>query len=226
MKPNKFNTFNYWYNYLCNSTQVWQGAFNRKPGTGNSIILHVVIVNQTSSDFIDAWSYFPHTDSLLGFINYIHLPAVFFSWFNRDAENFIIPIDVGVVELVSLISEQGSKEEDVREMKSNIEEIKSLWLLSHEERIKGLRAFCKRFNDKWDNHRELVFFSIDVFESPIEVAESMIKSYEEEGMAEELEEKLGIAKGDWLQIANRANDNEFMWKRFFSILNKEDVEFL
>jgi len=105
------------------------------------------------------------------------------------------------------------------EIYEDIDELDKLWDLEDDDSLFQLRIFLSKFNKKWRNTSNDVFFYISVYATPMEIADYLINAYEEAEMEDLFEKDIEYTKEEFLSIVNNVYGNKFLEKRFIDILN-------
>ncbi|AOY74700.1 hypothetical protein [Clostridium formicaceticum] len=221
MSNKTYNSYYYWENLIKKDENTLKNAFKDMPLTKESVFLHHVIVNCYGESY-DGWIYFPNSKALLGFLQYIYLPIAYNTIFlgERHGE---LAFPMCTVEGLLEMAREGTKtvnKEYIPIMEKQLMDLKTLWQLDDKECIDSLKEFGEALNDCWSSRND-IFFYFNIFDSPIEVGQYIMKTYEEDEMVdlERIEEHLGVKREEWLDICRNLFENEFMKRKFVEILN-------
>jgi hypothetical protein len=208
---NIYNSHYYWENALISKKELYQKSLKDEASAKNTFFINTVMMNYPREFLENNWGGYTDIKALLGFIQYIYIPAAYHFILNTDNVEVFIPIGSSD-EFVEYISE--SKSEYQEFMISSIQELQSYWHLSDVNCIEQLKDFCKRFNLFWNRDKDMLY--IDIFLSPIEIANKIIKNEE---FIEVLEEDIGLHIHELLSICEDFKSNIFIRKTFIEFLN-------
>lgn len=219
MAANKYRSYDYWHHLIINHRLEYDGLFLRLPMTRESLIAHHAIVN-CYGEFEAGWMVYPEVDAVLGYLEFVFLPAAFLTWCGREDERAILIPEGSAEDFVEFAAFSGKFKylDEIPLMRETARQLDPLWLLPDQEKRVGLRAFTQILQDTWPTRQD-VFFFFHLFESTVEVSEDIIKGYEEDGLLDYFEQEIGMTKEEWLHVAEQAYENEFMRHKFIDILN-------
>jgi len=229
MYKKNYDSIHYW-DALKDKNDLFEGSFNNLPLTKESIFINSVIFNK--GEILDSWAYYPNAKVLLGFIKYVFLPSCYFNLFIKDEEDEeeAVIVDVEhpdiVVELLQNLSDLEENnivinKDNIQEILNDVEEIDEMWSLDDNECIDRLILFLEGFNEKWSEKSEEVFFYLNIYSSPAEIADYLVNGYEEDGMYDLFEKDIEYTKEEFLNIANNVYGNKFLERKFIEILNNQ-----
>lgn len=220
MYKKNYNSIHYW-DALLDKNDLFEGSFNNLPLTKDSIFINSVIFSK--GEILDSWAYYPNVKALLGFIKYVFLPSSFLNYFIDDDEEAIIvdveEVDI-LVEIFNSIDNVRNKEK-IEDIIKDYDKLEELWKLDDDECLLKLRIFINNFNKKWSNSSKDVFFYLNIFSTPMEIADYLINTYREVDMEDLFENDIEYTKEEFLNIVNNVYGNKFMEKKFIDILNNK-----
>lgn len=214
-----YNNAVYWKNQIISNNNLWEGYFDKKEITTNSKIVYTGILDLNKNILQCGWAVYPCTYSLLGFFQYVYLPAAFFIWFDHKSDNLYIPLSNfnNVVHLTLSSHSSTSNANSIDLMNKTYDFLTTLWNTNDDTVSLKLHNFCSTFNNLWNNPPNQKLF-IKIFDSPRDtydfVRESIIndtKDFVDEDISMTLEA---------LKFACDNTINEpLLNKRFIDILN-------
>jgi hypothetical protein len=221
MKNAPYDSIYYWHNLILKEEQIWENGFREIPLTQESVFIHYVIVN-CYGDSDDSWVYFPNVKAALGFLEYVFLPTAFNTLFaGKEDSTLTVPL-AHVEELLEIIDESPEYSDIQKSLITDMEEfvtkLQELWELDEQQCIEKLKEYSLTFSERWLNNID-IFFYFNIFNSPQEIGDFIVKTYEEEDMIERIEDQLGLTKDEWLNVCQSVYTNEFMKRKFIEILN-------
>lgn len=227
MKKSKYAISEYWRAKINNKENFWEGLFANQPIEKNSIIINPVILNSYSNQIEDAWAVYPNLESVIGFIQYIYLPTAFVGLIkeqNMEAQYYFQENLDGLLNQYK--EDYPEKVQLLNKMEGLYFELMNCWIENKEDRLNKLKQWSNSFNENWEG-KSGVTLSFNLFSSPREVATYIIKGYEEDLTIESLEEDIGMAKSQFLELtSDEIFQNDFMKRKFTDILtNRLNVTF-
>lgn len=217
MKQSKYQHFDYWIRKTEKEENLWIGLFENKPIDRESIIVAPTILNPYKNQHEDAYVVYPNVKSVLGFLTYIYLPTAFSGVFDHDSADYVIGDDLDDFFREQKINNP-NKVKMIKQMESLYNDVHALWSHEEETLLANLIEWTKRFNEDWLNVKG-IGVSFIIFTSPAELTNEVIRVYEEDLDIEMLEDDLGIAKGEFINLASdELYTNEFMKRKFTDIL--------
>lgn len=94
-----------------------------------------------------------------------------------------------------------------------------------EECFEKLAELSETFNNHYNIEND-IFGYFNVFRTPVDVGDYLVKGYEESDMVDLLEERLGLSVETWKEVCNSVYKDEFMKRRFTSILNNRSEDMI
>ena len=212
---NRYNNLFYWENLLFKKENIWSGNFKDIPISSRSIFINTTIIDYKKNIFDNNWAVYPDKKSLLGFIQYVFMPTVFFCYVNDRNKDILTPIG-SKEELIKEIKALCEKEDVICKMKYFINEIDGLWALNESQLIDELKKYCCEFNRAW--HEQDTVFHVTVYSSGEEIVEEISK---EDNFLEVIEEDIGMSISTLKETIGNLQENLFMKSNFIKILNNQ-----
>lgn len=208
------NYIYYWKNYLKTEKE-----FKLTP---NSYVIHFVVVNQASNDIYSEWLSFPSDKELIGFIKNVALPSGYYSKLFGEKDGYIFITASSYDEANELLRNNTYKVDeklinDFNEDYRIIEDIENSGL-----NMENINEFCNSYNSHL-NGQDIVWSYIEIYENIKAVGLMLIKEYEEDGMIDQLENKLGMSKDQIIELFSNIDNNPFMMRRIKELLNNTIV---
>lgn len=207
----KYRHHLYWENLLAKRTKPWQSCFVPFEAVHEAVFINTAIVDYRRNTLDNDWSCHCDSKSLLGFIQYLHLPLAFYYTVNRDQDDLFFPV-CSTGEFIEYIRESGSAQAQV--MEDALKEIDSYWELDHSSCLNSLKDFCLRFNRLWSTDKYIL--NMNVFADTFEIARFLIDRNE---FPEVFEEDTGLTTEQLLHMCDNFYNERFMQKNFVKILN-------
>jgi hypothetical protein len=128
--------------------------------------------------------------------------------------------------LAEFKEEKPHKTAIIEKMESFYYELNDCWIDYNKLSLQNLKQWSTKFNMNWEGINGVIL-SFNVFGSPIEAADYIVKSYEEDLGIDFLEDDIGLTKSQFLELAGEEiYSNEFMKRKFTEILtNRLKVTF-
>ncbi|MBD5637102.1 hypothetical protein HYI18_00380 [Clostridium botulinum] len=212
---NKYNNLFYWENLLVERENIWSGNFKDIPINQKSLFINTTIIDYEKNIFDNNWAVYPDVKSLLGFIQYIFIPTVFFCYVNNTSDEIVTPI-ASKEELLEEIKTLCKNEGSIIEIEYFINKAYNLSELSEYELIDELKKYCVEFNRRWEKKTKI--FHISIYSSGKEIIEKISK---EENFLEVIEEDIGMSINTLKEITKDLQYNLFMKSSFIKILNNQ-----
>src|SRR5690625_4397667 len=178
MKPSKYQHYDYWMKRLENSEDLWSGLFENKPINRESIIVAPTILNSYKNQHEGAYVVYPNLKSVLGFLTYIYLPTVFSGMFDHDSADYIIGDDLDDFFREQKVNNP-NKVEMIKHMESLYNDAFALWDYEEESLLGNFIEWTNRFNEDWLDIKG-IGVSFTIFTSPADLANEVIRVYEED----------------------------------------------
>jgi hypothetical protein len=226
MKQNKYLISDYWRKKIGDNELFWGGLFDNLPICRDSVIVNPVILNSYSNQREDAWAVYHNPQSVIGFLKFIYLPTAFMGLIEEELDyQYYFQEDLGEL-LAELKEEKPYKLAVFEKMESFYYELNNCWREDNKSCLLNLKHWSTGFNKNWEGINGVIF-SFNIFDSPIETADYIVKSYEEDLGIDFLEDDIGLTKSQFLDLAGEEiYSNEFMKRKFTDILtNKLKVTF-
>ncbi|EPY2276898.1 hypothetical protein ACXAT3_001626 [Clostridium sporogenes] len=211
----KYNNLFYWENLLVKRENIWSGNFKDIPISQKSLFINTTIIDYEKHIFDNNWAVYPDVKSLLGFIQYIFIPTVFFCYVNNTSEEIVTPI-ASKEELLEEIKTLCKNEGSIIEIEYFINKAYNLSELSEYQLIDELKKYCLEFNRKWEEKTKI--FHISIYSSGKEIIEKISK---QDNFLEVIEEDIGMSISILKEITKDLQYNLFMKSNFIKILNNQ-----
>ncbi|AUM97193.1 TPA: hypothetical protein LA742_000847 [Clostridium botulinum] len=212
---NKYNNLFYWENLLVETENIWSGNFKDIPISQKSLFINTTIIDYEKNIFDNNWAVYPDVKSLLGFIQYIFIPTVFFCYVNNTSDEIVTPI-ASKEELLEEIKTLCKNEDSIIKIEYFINKAYNLSELREYQIIDELKKYCLEFNRKWEEKTKI--FHISIYSSGKEIIEKISK---EENFLEVIEEDIGMSINTLKEITKDLQYNLFMKSNFIKILNNQ-----
>ena len=213
----QYQHYDYWLKRLENNEDLWSGLFENKPIDRESIIVAPTILNSYKNQHEDAYVVYPDAESVLGFLTYIYLPTAFSGVFDHDSADYIIGDDLDDFFREQKINNP-NKVEMIKHMESLYNDAHALWIHEEGTLLDNFIEWTNRFNEDWLDIKG-IGLSFTIFTSPADLANEVIRVYEEDLDIKMLEEDIGITKEEFINLASDdLYANEFMKRKFTEIL--------
>lgn len=227
MSKNKYDSYFFWNQLFIKHNGDIASMFSKQSITRESVFFHGVIVNCNNTNPKDMWLYFPDIKAMLGFIKYIYMPTVFFTFLGNEDE--IVCPDTDSKNLIEYMKsyDECNDKRMFTEMMRHIEKIDDITNVEENNLFDEIILYAKSFEGLC-NKRLDKFAYFNVFQSPSEVGEYIINSYkdDENVSVEDIENQLGVGAEEWLNICNNVYNNNFMNRKFTEILNNRIMDML
>ncbi|MCD8509747.1 MAG: hypothetical protein LRY73_07640 [Bacillus sp. (in: Bacteria)] len=209
---------------------MWTGLFENKPITKQSIIINPVILNPYSNQHESGWAIYPNIYSVIGFLTYVYLPTAFIGVVNSDgsSDRYYTEDDLDDL-LESYKTEKNIDVNLVDRLIGKYEEVIQLNKGNDEDAVNSLKNWVDEFNKGEWFKKDYTGYTFNIFKTPLEAAQYIIKIYEEEenlGL-DTLEDQIGISRKEFIRLSgDEIYSNEFMRRKFADILtNRLKVAF-
>ncbi|MDS0525731.1 hypothetical protein NNC19_08575 [Clostridium sp. SHJSY1] len=223
-KPSTYNKDIYknnffWENKIINNASLWEGYFEDKEITTESKILYIGILDLEKDIIQSSFVVYPSIYSLLGFLQHVFLPTAFFTWFERQINEFYIPM-APFSEIVHEITENNPNL-NTQEIASMLEFYSTLdngWLLDKESLNKFVKSHSEFFNNTWDmDPGQKLFFK--VFDNPTKIFEFIKDFIGWSDFNAFIEEEISMSLETFEFTCNNAIKEPLLNKNFIHILN-------
>ena len=204
------NSIYYWRNQLQKGKK-----FDLRP---NSFVVHFSIVNQSSNEIFSDWFSFPSEKELLNFIKYVVLPSGYYSNLFGEKDGCVFFEAESYNNVMQLLENNTYKVDKELISKFNHDYKMIENVIDGEFSMENVKKFCDSYNSHLD-YTNIVFSQIEVYENIKQVGFGLIEEYEKEGMLDELEEKMGMPKGQIIELFSTIDDNPFMMGKIKEFLS-------
>lgn len=216
----KHEQFLFWENKIMEDHPLFVGNFDNSDLTEKSKIIYTGILDAEKDVFKCGWAVYPNVSSLLGFIQYVFLPTAFFTWFDRSATDFFIPVstfDIVVEEVLKHSKEKNNL--DVEKIQELYNLINTLWNYEEPSINESLRLFTAELNHLFHKEPSKIIF-MKIFSSPEDIAPFVRESigWDCDELAEE-EISMDLKTLDF--ICTNAIREPLLNKKFVDILNSK-----
>ncbi len=209
----RYNTPLYWEKALLDNRDVWRSSFPDGRPKGHPLFINTTLINYGSSVLDNNWASHDEPCSILGFLQYIYLPFVFYDVVHDGNASLIIPIDSTQNYLAWLKEKAPQHFEDMR---SQFNQIMALWESEPSSKLSRMKAFCTEFSRFWTTSRRIVH--VAVFETPYEIADSLLAQI---AFPEVLKEEIGMTPQQLNTLCEDYYRDAFIRRNFVSILNNK-----
>lgn len=216
---NMYETLGFWKHYIKNNKNVWQGLFKNIPLSKDSLFIQTNIYN--GNQMHNSWACYPNVESLMGFIKYVFFPSVIVTWLTREEHDEVIYDVDNPYDLLDMLKDDIKEKykRDIKEIKAQLDIIDGMKGLSRGDFIKEVTKLSNSFNSKWFTNRTYMVFN--VYSSPKELTDDIIRLYKSEGLIDILEEESGLTVYQWREMVGSIYSSKFMKRKFVDILNNK-----
>lgn len=212
--------YSYWENKIINDENLWEGYFEDKEITKDSVIIYTGIFHCKKDILKSRWVTYPNIYMFLGFLQHVFIPTVYFNIFDDKESEFLIPISPFniVAKEIHKYNEASSKNKKMEKFYYFLE---GLWNKDNDEIVTELNKFIKEFNKTWDESPESKLF-IKYFDKGDDIYEFIKKSIEwsfNEFVEEEIEMNLEQLK----YTCNNLLDETLINRKFIHLLNNKVI---
>ena len=190
---------------------VWNDLFVPPEELRQPVFVNACVADERRFLLDSNWACYPDTESVLGFVQYIFLPTVFYYVLHPENDRLMVPIQ-STAELLEMVQTTDSPHRLA--MSGFVFELSAVWQRTGKQREIALRRFCSRFNRYWQ--REDFQLSLHIFSHAEEVA-----SYLKELVwCEELfEEEFGYSYAQLDELCTRFETEPFAKHLLLNWLN-------
>lgn len=206
----KYNRPYYWERTL-QRRDVWNGFFAPPDKLTNPIFINTCVADRSCGFLDNNWACYPGVEALLGFVQYVFLPAVFYYVVHGGDEGLLIPIG-SRQKLLKNLRESGSPHKLA--MSGFVHELNAIWTRAKNERMRALERFCSRFNRYWEGQD--CQLCIHVFFGTASVADKVKKSI---WCKELFQEETGLTYRQFDQLCARFQTEDFAKHLLLRLLN-------
>lgn len=141
----KYRFPEYWEAALAQK-DVWNGVFDTGESLHAPIFVNTCVIDQGGGLFDNNWACYPNIQALLGFVQYVFLPTVFY--YQTEQENG--PLTTPIYTKSEFLSETLSSASPHKlAMASQIKQVETIWTLAEQSQQTAMRQFSLRFNHYW-----------------------------------------------------------------------------
>jgi len=219
LRKNSYNNFSFWKSKIINNEDLWEGYFDSKEITKDSKIIYTGIFDLDKNILQCGWAVYPCGYSLLGFLEYVFLPTSFFSWFDRNSDDFFIPISdfETIVSETLKYNDSNVDLNSVNSMKKSYEFISNLWNSKYNSLDVEFNNFCDSFNDVWNNDPNQKLF-LKIFNNPCDIFNFIEDSIIWDSK-EFIEEDISMTLDELKFACDNAVEEPLLSRRLIDILN-------
>lgn len=207
----KYNSPYYWESSLARKTDIWQNCFINDNHLDQTLFLNTAVIDYPRRVLENNWACYPDSKSVLGFLQYIYLPSVFYFTLHKAADVMYIPIAT-TDEFITLL--RNSEKPEALRMVQLLEELRNFWVYDEANCRVALSDFCQHFNGIWQC--ESAILHIGFYTHTSEIAQRIIANYD---FPELLVEDSGYTPEFLTKLCEEFYTNPFIKKNFISILN-------
>ncbi len=214
------NDFYYWEQLIKTSDGIFQSNIGGHEITRDSKICYIEFTDSKKDLFISGWSGHRDADSILGFLQHVFLPTLYYTWIDRESDGFFIPLsrfEIVKEEVLKITPEYGKWDESIQ-IESSFNFLDSLWLESDEKKNEGIKEFCKNMNEKYLK-QDTYSLRIICFDSLLEIQNHIKDGYEDCEFEEVIEEEINMTFDKLEFICENAYDEALLNKKLIQILN-------
>lgn len=214
-----YRKYFFWENQVINNSSLWGGCFEDKEITKDSKFLYVGIIDYEKNIIQSSFIAYPSIYMLLGFLQHVFLPTALFTWFERQAKDFYIPL-APFSEVVYEITEN-SKNINVELINSMLEFHSSLdksWNLDEKALTEFIKSTSNDFNYNWDmDPSQKLFFK--VFDSPSEIYDFIRNVIGWSDFNDFVEEEISMSLESFKFTCDNVIKEPLLNRNFIDILN-------
>lgn len=141
----KYSYPGYWA-WTLQKKDVWNSLFAPPDELDHPIFVNTWVAGGTRGFLDNNWACYPDVKALLGFVQYVYLPAAFYYVTHKENRELMIPI-CSTEALLTRLWESGSRHSAA--MCSFVRQLRAVWNETEEEQPKALARFCAGFNRYW-----------------------------------------------------------------------------
>jgi hypothetical protein len=206
-----YQTHYYWEHQLENNHSFWKTVMPAEQDLSQSIFVHTAIVGYQANLLDFNWTYYSEPTKLLGFLQYIYVPAAFYHWLNPKEENVLIPL-IQAQELAEYFQEFPINRQE--KMAKELDILQSFWEIEDPASLlKVLIEFAEKFNQTWQSSN--LNLGIHIFAHTSEIAEHLLKLSE---FPEILMEDFGMDEIELRKMCAEFYTNKMIQRNFLSLL--------
>ncbi|WP_085833009.1 hypothetical protein [Clostridium merdae] len=160
----KYQQPDFW-EWTLGKQDVWNDLFVPPEQLRQPVFVNACVADEQRVLLDNNWACYPNTESILGFVQYIFLPTVFYYVLHPENDRLMVPIQ-STTELLEMV--YSSESPHRLAMSGFVFELSSIWQRSGEQQELALRHFCSRFNHYWQ--QKGLQLSLNIFCCAQEVA--------------------------------------------------------
>lgn len=160
----KYQQPGYWEQTL-GRQDVWNSLFAPPEQLEHPVFVNACVADRQRTLLDSNWACYPDAESVLGFVQYIFLPTVFYYVLHPENDRLMVPIQ-STAELLEMVQTTDSPHRLA--MSGFVYELGAVWNHPEERRRQALSRFCVRFNHYWN--RQDCEFCLNIFSDVDSVA--------------------------------------------------------
>jgi len=215
----EYNKFSVWKDIVERSNDIWEGNPLNIKLTEETIFLQTRFYN--TNPYHNSFVMFNDINAVVGFLKYVFLPTAFETYLKSG---YTIEYAIGDTDnLIDIIKEENRDEvnaDQLDKIQSDIDQLNKIRNLPESDKTNNLEDFKNNYRNKWDKG-DNAFCDFEIYYSPEDIIDNMIKGYGEENMLDILEEQVGIDIDDIENLKEQVFEDKFLNKRFIDILNNK-----
>ncbi|WP_160684983.1 hypothetical protein [Clostridium sp. C2-6-12] len=218
---NPFKHYYFWEHKILNHANLWEGYFDNHNITEASKIVYTGILDNDKNIFHHGFVVYPSIYELLGFLQNVFLPTAFFTWFDRNYDDFYMPLEPYPTVVNEVIEHNKNLDLDltlINSMNDSYYFLNNLWLFEESILSIALKSFCEKFNNEWDRDYNQKIFLM-TFNSPSEVFDFIKTSIGWSDYDEFIEEQISMSLDQLKFTCENAIIEPLLNKKFIEILN-------
>lgn len=190
----KYNQPEYW-EWTLGQQDVWNDLFVPPEQLAAPVFVNACVADEKRILLDSNWACYPDIESVLGFVQYIFLPTVFYYAMHPENDRLMVPIQ-STPEFLELIQKTDTPHRLA--MSGFVYELCAIWSHTEQKQWDAFTRFCSRFNQYWENRDEM--FSLNIFPK----AEAVASYLKEQVWCEELfEEEFGYSYSQLDELCSR-----------------------
>lgn len=153
----KYQQPDFW-EWTLGKQDVWNDLFVPPEQLRQPVFINACVADEQRVLLDNNWACYPDTESILGFVQYVFLPTVFYYVLHPENERLMVPIQ-STSELLEMV--YSSESPHRLAMSGFVFELSSIWQRTGEQQKTALCHFCNRFNRYWQ--RKGLQLSLNIF---------------------------------------------------------------
>lgn len=201
---------------MCN-VDVWRSVFPQSNSTAEAVFINAVITDSDNSIYSNDWASYTDAKALLGFVQYVFLPTVFYKMTHENVAELYTPI-MDYEDMLALLEVSGNPV--AGEMMLLYKQIHTCWGYSEQRLRTILPQLCKAVNTFLAENKcpaKLVFYA-----TPLEIAKRMVNIY---WCEEVLQEETGLGHKELFALCAMAQAEPF-YQNFLLYFLNENIDCL